>query len=75
MRDLETIRLALTAAETGHLVFATLHTSSAVKTIERIIDVFPAGEKDMARSLLSESLRAGFHKPCSRNRRWADRCP
>lgn len=58
MRDLETIRLALTAAETGHLVFATLHTNSAAKTIGRIIDVFPAGEKNMARSLLSESLRA-----------------
>jgi len=58
MRDLETIRLALTAAETGHLVFATLHTNSAAKTVDRIIDVFPAGEKDMARSLLSESLRA-----------------
>ncbi len=58
MRDIETIRLALTAAETGHLVFATLHTSSAAKTIDRIIDVFPAGEKDMVRSMLSESLRA-----------------
>ncbi len=58
MRDLETIRLAFTAAETGHLVFATLHTSSAAKTIDRIIDVFPAGEKNMARSLLSESLHA-----------------
>jgi twitching motility protein PilT len=58
MRDLETIRLALTAAETGHLVFATLHTSSAAKTIDRIIDVFPAAEKDMVRSMLSESLRA-----------------
>ena len=57
MRDLETIRLALTAAETGHLVFATLHTSSAPKTIDRIIDVFPAGEKDMVRTMLSESLR------------------
>lgn len=56
MRDLETIRLALTAAETGHLVFATLHTSSAAKTIDRIIDVFPAGEKDMVRTMLSESL-------------------
>jgi twitching motility protein PilT len=56
MRDLETIRLALTAAETGHLVFATLHTSSAAKTIDRIIDVFPAAEKDMVRSMLSESL-------------------
>jgi twitching motility protein PilT len=58
MRDLETIRLALTAAETGHLVFATLHTNSAAKTIDRIIDVFPAGEKDMVRAMLSESLRA-----------------
>lgn len=58
MRDLETIRLALTAAETGHLVFATLHTSSAPKTIDRIIDVFPAGEKQMVRSMLSESLQA-----------------
>ncbi|HEX2795569.1 MAG TPA: type IV pilus twitching motility protein PilT, partial [Immundisolibacter sp.] len=58
MRDLETIRLALTAAETGHLVFGTLHTSSAAKTIDRIIDVFPSGEKDMVRAMLSESLRA-----------------
>jgi twitching motility protein PilT len=55
---LETIRLALTAAETGHLVFATLHTSSAAKTIDRVVDVFPAGEKEMVRSMLSESLRA-----------------
>ena len=58
LRDLETIRLALTAAETGHLVFGTLHTSSAAKTIDRIIDVFPAAEKDMVRSMLSGSLRA-----------------
>lgn len=58
LRDLETIRLALTAAETGHLVFGTLHTSSAAKTIDRIIDVFPAAEKAMVRSMLSESLRA-----------------
>lgn len=58
MRDLETIRLALTAAETGHLVFSTLHTSSAAKTINRIIDVFPAGEKSLVRSMLSESLQA-----------------
>ncbi len=58
MRDLETIRLALTAAETGHLVFATLHTNSASKTINRIIDVFPAGEKSMVRTMLSESLQA-----------------
>ncbi len=58
MRDLETIRLALTAAETGHLVFGTLHTSSAAKTIDRIIDVFPGAEKDMIRAMLSESLQA-----------------
>ena len=58
MRDLETIRLALTAAETGHLVFGTLHTTSAAKTIDRIIDVFPSAEKDMIRSMLSESLQA-----------------
>src|SRR5690554_3970881 len=58
LRDLETIRLALTAAETGHLVFGTLHTSSAAKTVDRVIDVFPAGEKPMVRSMLSESLRA-----------------
>ncbi len=58
LRDLETIRLALTAAETGHLVFGTLHTSSAAKTIDRIVDVFPAAEKAMVRSMLSESLRA-----------------
>ncbi|MDP2751426.1 MAG: PilT/PilU family type 4a pilus ATPase, partial [Rhodocyclaceae bacterium] len=58
LRDLETIRLALTAAETGHLVFGTLHTSSAAKTIDRIVDVFPAAEKDMVRTMLAESLRA-----------------
>ena len=58
LRDLETIRLALTAAETGHLVFGTLHTSSAAKTIDRIIDVFPAAEKEMVRAMLSESLVA-----------------
>lgn len=57
MRDLETIRLALTAAETGHIVFGTLHTSSAAKTIDRIVDVFPAEEKSMVRSMLSESLQ------------------
>ena len=57
MRDLETIRLALTAAETGHVVFGTLHTSSAAKTIDRIVDVFPAEEKSMVRSMLSESLQ------------------
>ncbi len=58
LRDQETIRLALTAAETGHIVFSTVHTSSAPKTVDRIIDVFPAGEKAMVRSMLSESLRA-----------------
>ena len=58
MRDLETIRLALSGAETGHLVFGTLHTSSAAKTIDRIIDVFPAAEKDMVRAMISTSLRA-----------------
>jgi len=58
MRDLETIRLALEAAETGHMVFGTLHTSSAAKTIDRVIDVFPAAEKSMVRSMLSESLAA-----------------
>ena len=58
LRDLETIRLAMTAAETGHLVFATLHTNSATKTINRIIDVFPASEKAMVRTMLSESLQA-----------------
>ncbi|MGN6977153.1 type IV pilus twitching motility protein PilT, partial [Neisseria sp. P0006.S006] len=58
MRDPETISLALTAAETGHLVFGTLHTTGAAKTIDRIVDVFPAGEKEIVRSMLSESLRA-----------------
>ena len=58
MRDIETIRLALTAAETGHLVLGTLHTSSAAKTIDRVVDVFPAAEKDMVRAMLSESLSA-----------------
>ena len=58
LRDLETIRLALTAAETGHLVFGTLHTTSAAKTIDRVVDVFPAQERSMVRSMLSESLQA-----------------
>lgn len=58
MRDLETIRLALTAAETGHLVFGTLHTTSATKTVDRIVDVFPPAEKEMVRTMLSESLQA-----------------
>ena len=58
LRDLETISLALTAAETGHLVFGTLHTSSAPKTIDRIIDVFPPGQQSQIRTMLSESLEA-----------------
>lgn len=58
MRDLETIRLALTAAETGHLVFGTLHTTSAAKSVDRVVDVFPAAEKELVRSMLSESLQA-----------------
>src|SRR5450830_1204454 len=58
MRDLETIRLALSGAETGHLVFGTLHTSSAAKTIDRIVDVFPAAEKEMIRAMISTSLKA-----------------
>ena len=58
LRDLETIRLALSAAETGHLVLGTLHTSSAAKTVDRIVDVFPGSEKDMVRTMLSEGLRA-----------------
>jgi twitching motility protein PilT len=57
MRDLETIQLAITAAETGHLVFATLHTNSAIKTIDRVIDVFPEGQQGQIRVMLSESLR------------------
>jgi twitching motility protein PilT len=60
MRDLETISLALTAAETGHLVFATLHTSSAPKTVDRVIDVFPAAQQDQIRTMLSESIQAIF---------------
>ena len=67
LRDLETIRLALTAAETGHLVFGTLHTTSAAKTIDRIIDVFPAAEKDMVRSMLSESLQAVISQTLLKN--------
>jgi len=57
MRDLETISLAITAAETGHLVFATLHTNSAIKTIDRVIDVFPESQQTQIRVMLSESLR------------------
>ncbi len=57
MRDYETISLALTAAETGHLVFATLHSSSAAKTIDRVIDVFPTGDKEMVRAMLASSLQ------------------
>ena len=68
MRDLETIRLAMTAAETGHLVFGTLHTSSAAKTIDRIIDVFPAEEKEMVRAMLSESLVAVISQTLCKNK-------
>ncbi len=75
MRDLETIQLALTAAETGHLVFSTLHTSSAVKTIDRIIDVFPAGQKDQIRSMLSESLLAVIAQKLLKNKEQNGRTP
>ena len=68
MRDLDTIRLAMTAAETGHLVFGTLHTSSAAKTVDRIIDVFPAEEKEMVRAMLSESLVAVISQTLCRNK-------
>jgi twitching motility protein PilT len=68
LRDLETIRLALTAAETGHLVFGTLHTSSAAKTIDRVVDVFPAAEKEMVRSMLSESLRSVISQTLLKNK-------
>jgi twitching motility protein PilT len=68
LRDLETIRLALTAAETGHLVFGTLHTVSAPKTIDRIIDVFPGDEKDMVRAMLSESLQAVISQTLVKNK-------
>ena len=68
MRDLETIRLALTGAETGHLVFGTLHTSSAAKTIDRIVDVFPAAEKEMVRAMLSESIRAVISQTLLKNK-------
>ncbi len=74
MRDLETIRLAMTAAETGHLVFGTLHTSSAAKTIDRIIDVFPAEEKEMVRAMLSESLRAVISQTLCKTKDGAGRC-
>jgi len=73
MRDLETIRLAMTAAETGHLVFGTLHTSSAAKTIDRVIDVFPADEKEMVRAMLSESLRAVISQTLLKTRDGAGR--
>jgi twitching motility protein PilT len=56
LRDLETVAIAIETAETGHLVFGTLHTSSAAKTVDRIVDVFPAAEKEMVRAMLSESL-------------------
>ncbi len=73
MRDLETIRLALTAAETGHLVFGTLHTTSAAKTIDRVIDVFPAEEKDMVRAMLSESSTSR-HFTISAQEKWRWPC-
>ena len=75
MRDLDTIQLALTAAETGHLVLSTLHTSSAVKTIDRIIDVFPSGKKAHIRSMLSESLLAVIAQKLLRNRNKDGRVP
>jgi len=75
MRDLETIQLALTAAETGHLVLSTLHTSSAVKTIDRIIDVFPGGQKEHIRSMLSESLLSVISQKLLRNREKNARVP
>ena len=74
MRDLETIRLALTGAETGHLVFGTLHTSSAAKTIDRVVDVFPAAEKEMVRSMLSESLRAVISQTLLKTKDGTGRC-
>ena len=73
MRDLETIRLAMTAAETGHLVFGTLHTSSAAKTIDRIIDVFSSEEKDMVRAMLSESLVAVISQTLCKNKEGSGR--
>ena len=75
MRDLETIQLALTAAETGHLVLSTLHTSNAVKTIDRIIDVFPSGQKDQIRSMLSESLEAVIAQKLLPNKSGEGRVP
>ena len=74
MRDLETIRLALTAAETGHLVFGTLHTSSAAKTVDRIVDVFPAAEKEMVRAMLSESLIAVISQTLCKLKDGSGRC-
>ncbi len=75
MRDIETIQLALTAAETGHLVLSTLHTSSAVKTIDRIIDVFPSGKKAHIRSMLSESLLAVIAQKLLQTRNQDGRVP
>jgi len=74
MRDLETIRLALSGAETGHLVFGTLHTSSAAKTIDRIVDVFPAAEKEMVRAMLSESIRAVISQTLLKTKDGQGRC-
>jgi len=75
LRDLDTIRLAITAAETGHLVLGTLHTASAAKTMDRIVDVFPAEEKDMARSMLSESLNAVISQVLCKRKDGAGRVP
>ena len=75
MRDLETIQLALTAAETGHLVLSTLHTSSAVKTVDRIIDVFPPSQKSQIRSMLSESLLAVVAQKLLQNKNSNGRVP
>lgn len=74
MRDVETIRLALTAAETGHLVFGTLHTTGAAKTIDRVVDVFPAAEKDMIRTMLSESLRSVISQTLLKTKDGRGRC-
>lgn len=74
LRDVETIRLALSAAETGHLVFGTLHTTGAAKTIDRVIDVFPAAEKDMIRTMLSESLRAVISQALLKRKDGKGRC-
>jgi twitching motility protein PilT len=75
MRDLETIALALTAAETGHLVFSTLHTSGAPKTVDRVIDVFPAGQQGQIRAQFAESIQAIHFSNPPEAERWARPCP